>query len=149
MQSVSKRLHKELEDITADPPPCCSAGPRGDDIYNWVATIQGPTGSPYEGGLFFLNIAFPKDYPFKPPQISFKTRIYHCNINSQGAICLDILRDAWSPVLTVSKVLISITSLLADCNPADPLVGSIARKYLTNREEHDRTARLWTEKFAK
>ncbi|KAK9957104.1 hypothetical protein ABG768_011374 [Culter alburnus] len=91
-----------------------SAGPKGDNIYEWRSTILGPPGSVYEGGVFFLDIAFTPDYPFKP---LFCMRIYHCNINSQGVICLDILKDNWSPALTISKVLLSICSLLTDCNP--------------------------------
>ena len=59
----------------------------------------------FAGGVFFLNIHFPTDYPFKPPKFAFTTRIYHPNINSNGAICLDILRSQWSPALTVSKVI--------------------------------------------
>ena len=59
--------------------------------------------SPYSGGVFFLTIHFPTDYPFKPPKVNFTTRIYHPNINSNGSICLDILRDQWSPALTISK----------------------------------------------
>ncbi|CAM4696379.1 unnamed protein product [Leuciscus chuanchicus] len=125
-----------------------SAGPKGDNIYEWRSTILGPPGSVYEGGVFFLDIAFTPDYPFKPPKVTFRTRIYHCNINSQGVICLDILKDNWSPALTISKVLLSICSLLTDCNPADPLVGSIATQYLTNRTEHDRIAKQWTKRYA-
>ncbi|RXN31421.1 ubiquitin-conjugating enzyme E2 E3 [Labeo rohita] len=124
------------------------AGPKGDNIYEWRSTILGPPGSVYEGGVFFLDITFSSDYPFKPPKVTFRTRIYHCNINSQGVICLDILKDNWSPALTISKVLLSICSLLTDCNPADPLVGSIATQYLTNRAEHDRIARQWTKRYA-
>ncbi|MBV96295.1 Ubiquitin-conjugating enzyme E2 E3, partial [Eschrichtius robustus] len=93
------------------------AGPKGDNIYEWRSTILGPPGSVYEGGVFFLDITFSSDYPFKPPKVTFRTRIYHCNINSQGVICLDILKDNWSPALTISKVLLSICSLLTDCNP--------------------------------
>ena len=160
----------------------------------WVA------GSPYQGGVFFLDIHFPTDYPFKPPkvmltwwpyhasiptlypsecipcnpkdqtthgivsskspdslvlwtllvlplpaasvtarsphvteyclcqltrritfwamQVVFRTRIYHCNINSNGQICLDVLKDQWSPALTISKVLLSVCSLLTDPNPS-------------------------------
>jgi len=148
LSSSAKRLQKELAEITLDPPPNCSAGPKGDNLYEWVSTILGPPGSVYEGGVFFLDINFTPEYPFKPPKITFRTRIYHCNINSQGMICLDILKDNWSPALTVSKVLLSISSLLADCNPADPLVASIATQYLTQREEHDKMSRLWTKKYA-
>ncbi|XP_071325467.1 ubiquitin-conjugating enzyme E2 E1-like isoform X1 [Trachinotus anak] len=148
LSTSAKRIQKELADITLDPPPNCSAGPKGDNIYEWRSTILGPPGSVYEGGVFFLDIAFTPDYPFKPPKVTFRTRIYHCNINSQGVICLDILKDNWSPALTISKVLLSICSLLTDCNPADPLVGSIATQYTTNRAEHDRTAKQWTKRYA-
>ncbi|XP_018605865.2 ubiquitin-conjugating enzyme E2 E1 isoform X1 [Scleropages formosus] len=148
LSTSAKRIQKELADITLDPPPNCSAGPKGDNIYEWRSTILGPPGSVYEGGVFFLDIAFTPDYPFKPPKVTFRTRIYHCNINSQGVICLDILKDNWSPALTISKVLLSICSLLTDCNPADPLVGSIASQYTTNRAEHDRIAKQWTKRYA-
>jgi len=100
----AKRITKELAEISLDPPTNCSAGPKGDNLYEWVSTIMGPSGSPYAGGVFFLDITFPPDYPFKPPKVQFRTRIYHCNVNSNGQICLDILKDNWSPALTVSKV---------------------------------------------
>ena len=109
---------------------------------------MGPEDSPYSGGVFFLNIVFPPDYPFKPPKVTFTTKIYHCNINSNGSICLDILKDQWSPALTISKVLLSISSLLTDANPDDPLVPEIANLYKTNRESHDNTAREWTQRYA-
>ena len=89
-----KRIQKELIDLGKDPPTNCSAGPLDEkDQFSWQATIMGPDDSPYAGGVFFLNIKFPTDYPFKPPKCTFTTRIYHCNINSNGAICLDILKD--------------------------------------------------------
>ncbi|MCJ1338942.1 Ubiquitin-conjugating enzyme E2 4 [Bachmanniomyces sp. S44760] len=143
-----KRINKELTDLGRDPPSSCSAGPIGDDLFHWQATIMGPGDSPYSGGVFFLAIHFPTDYPFKPPKVNFTTRIYHPNINSNGSICLDILRDQWSPALTISKVLLSICSMLTDPNPDDPLVPEIAHVYKTDRARYEATAREWTRKYA-
>ncbi|ELU03441.1 hypothetical protein CAPTEDRAFT_211499 [Capitella teleta] len=143
-----KRINKELQDMSKDPPSGCSAGPVGEDLFHWQATIMGPQDTVYHGGVFFLTIHFPTDYPFKPPKVSFTTRIYHPNINSNGSICLDILRAQWSPALTISKVLLSIASLLTDPNPEDPLVPEIARIYKTDRDRYDALAKEWTAKFA-
>ena len=146
--SATKRIQKELADVTKDPPVSCSAGPDGNDLFRWRAVLLGPRDSPYDGGAFLMEIQFPADYPFKPPRVRFVTRIYHCNINSNGAICLDILANQWSPALTLSKVLLSICSMLADPNPDDPLVPDIARLLKTDKNKHDATARQWTQKFA-
>ena len=144
----AKRIRKELDNIKNDPPVNCSAGPDNDDIFNWSATVMGPQSSPYEGGVFYLNIVFPQNYPFKPPKITFVTKVYHPNINSSGGICLDILKDQWSPALTIDKVLLSICSLLTNPNPDDPLVLDIANQYKNNRVAYDMTAREWTQYYA-
>ena len=143
-----KRLQKELLDIQREPPTNCSAGIHGDDIYVWDATIFGPPDSPFAGGTFFLRITFHTDYPFKAPNLKFKTQIYHPNISSSGYICLDILHEQWSPALTISKVLLSICSLLDDPNPNDPLVTEIGTLYKNNPEQYKKIAREWTEKYA-
>jgi ubiquitin-conjugating enzyme E2 D/E len=114
------------------------------DLYKWEGMIFGPSETPYQGGMFKVLIHFGADYPFKPPQIQFLTKIYHPNINAAGAICLDILKSQWSPALTISKVLLSISSLLSEPNPSDPLVPDIAAQYRSNRAEYDETARQWT-----
>ena len=145
-----RRLQKEISDMEKDTDAAtnCSAGLYNNDLFNWQATIIGPDETPYEGGVFSLKIAFPADYPFKPPKITFETRIYHPNINASGGICLDILKDQWSPALNTTKVLLSICSLMADPNPSDPLVPEIARLYNSNRSEFNRVAKEYTEKYA-
>ena len=145
---AQRRIQKELEDIKKDPPVGCTAGPVGDDLFNWQGTLFGPSDSPYAGGVFQLSIRFPTDYPFKQPHIQFLTRIYHPNINAAGGICLDILKQQWSPALTISKVLLSIQSMLTDPNPEDPLVPDIAALYKTNRDAYEANARQWTLLYA-
>jgi ubiquitin-conjugating enzyme E2 D/E len=144
-----RRLQREYTELQADPPANCTAGPTSDaDFFAWEAMIFGPTESPFTGGVFRLQIRFPSDYPFKPPLIIFKTKIYHPNISASGNICLDILKGQWSPALSISKVLLSILSLLTDANPADPLVPEIADLYKRDRAAYDEKARQWTQAYA-
>ena len=145
---AARRIQREHQDLQRDAPENCSAGPRGDNMYLWDAVILGPTGTPYAGGIFKLEIHFPTDYPFKSPKVVFNTKIYHPNISPSGAICLDILKNNWSPALTISKVLLSICSLLSDANPSDPLVPEVADIYVKDRARYDDTARLWTNLYA-
>jgi len=146
--STLKRIQKELKEITENPPYHCSAGILEENIYNWSASIIGPENSPYKGGIFKLLINFPEDYPFHPPKIRFVTKIYHCNVNNSGGICLDILKDQWSPALTISKILLSICSLMDDPNPDDPLMPEIADLYKNHRIKHDINAVKYTERYA-
>ncbi|KAH7554656.1 hypothetical protein JRO89_XS12G0253600 [Xanthoceras sorbifolium] len=125
-----------------------SPGPVAEDMFHWQATIMGPPDSPYAGGVFLVTIHFPPDYPFKPPKVAFRTKVFHPNINSNGSICLDILKEQWSPALTISKVLLSICSLLTDPNPDDPLVPEIAHMYKADRAKYEATARSWSQKYA-
>ena len=146
----TKRIIRELSDFRKDPPLNCSAGPINEaDVFIWEGVIFGPDDSPYAGGVFNVNIQFPVDYPFKPPRVVFTTKIYHPNINTAGFICLDILKQNWSPALTISKVLLSILSMLTDPNPKDPLMPDIAHQYTADRQEYERTAREWTLTYAR
>lgn len=145
-----KRIQKELEKMEKDAPSNCSAGPKTpDNIELWEGTIIGPTDSPFENGIFRVEIKFPQDYPFSPPKIKFLTPLYHPNVDKHGNICLDILKSgAWSPALTLPKVLLSLCSLLTDPNPDDPLWGEPADLIRSNPTEYRRIAREWTIQYA-
>lgn len=142
------RIKKELRALCKDPLPNCMAGPVNDNLTLWEGTLMGPDDSPYEGGVFKLEIRFPDKYPFEAPRVRFLTPIFHCNISKNGNICLDILKKEWSPVLTMDKLLLSILSLLTDANPNDPLTPDIADVYIEDRAKHDRIAKEWTRKYA-
>ena len=147
--STKKRIESEIDNFNKDPPPNISVGPINDnDIFRLQGTILGPKDSSYEGGVFFLNILYPKDYPFKPPKVTFITKIYHPNISRYGDIFLDILRHNWTPALTVSKILLSISSLLTDPNPDFALEPEIAKLYKNDRLQYEKNVREWTKKYA-
>ena len=147
--SVIKRLTQELHELrTGNNDYNFSTAPINDsDITKWSAVIKGPDDTVYQNGCFHLSIVFPDEYPFKPPVVKFITKIYHPNINA-NSICLDILKTRWSPVLTISKVLLSISSLLSEPNPQDPLVPDIAKQFLHHRASFEQTARQWTQLYA-
>ncbi|KAE8667235.1 hypothetical protein F3Y22_tig00112429pilonHSYRG00075 [Hibiscus syriacus] len=113
---ASKRILKELRDLQKDPPTSCSVGPVAQDMFHWQATIVGPSDSPYAGGVFLVTIHFPPDYSFKPPKVAFRTKVFHPNINSNESICLDILKEQWSPALTISKGMDSSMASIGDNN---------------------------------
>jgi ubiquitin-conjugating enzyme E2 C len=87
-------------------PPGISAFPDSDNILKWTATIAGPEGTPFHGLEFKLLFEFPHNYPYQPPVVAFQTRIFHPNIDLNGAVCLDILKDKWSAIYNVQTVLL-------------------------------------------
>ncbi|EGD74158.1 ubiquitin-conjugating enzyme E2 D4 [Salpingoeca rosetta] len=143
-----KRLLKEEKDLARSPLDTCSASPVDGDYFHWSGVILGPKDSPYEGGCFFVDFSFPPDYPFKPPKVWFRTKVYHPNIAEDGRICLDILKSAYTPALTVGKLLLSIQSLLTDPNANDPLRPDVGKQYLHHRDKFTKTAQEWTVKYA-
>ncbi|KAK4594607.1 hypothetical protein RGQ29_018333 [Quercus rubra] len=138
----------ELKKFEKDPPDSCSVGLMDKDMCHWQGTIVGPAESSFAGGLFLVHLHFSPDYPDRPPKVKTHIKGFTPNIDSYGTIGLDILKEKWSPDLSISRVLLSIFSLLADPNFDDPLVPEIAHMYKTDRVKHETTARSWTQKYA-
>ncbi|EGN97144.1 hypothetical protein SERLA73DRAFT_56659 [Serpula lacrymans var. lacrymans S7.3] len=143
-----KRIHREVADVKKEDLGAITLAPSADNLFHWKGSIPGPQGSPYEGGVFNVDVYLTPDYPFSAPKVTLTTRIYHMNISDRGNICIDILKHNWSPALSLFKVMLSLSSLLTDPNPRAYLFPSIATEFIRNREMHDRTARRWTELYA-
>eukprot|EP00553_Chaetoceros_curvisetus_P002106 CAMPEP_0204624956 /NCGR_PEP_ID=MMETSP0717-20131115/10715_1 /ASSEMBLY_ACC=CAM_ASM_000666 /TAXON_ID=230516 /ORGANISM="Chaetoceros curvisetus" /LENGTH=192 /DNA_ID=CAMNT_0051640521 /DNA_START=17 /DNA_END=595 /DNA_ORIENTATION=+ len=144
------RLTKELKAVSKkDDTSGVQAVPKGKSNRHLIGTIIGPEGTPYENGTFDVDIFIPDQYPFEPPQMKFITKIWHPNVSSQtGAICLDILKDQWSPALTIKTALLSLQALLCSPEPDDPQDAEVAKMYLEDIKEFNTTAKFWTESYA-
>ncbi|KAJ7776838.1 ubiquitin-conjugating enzyme/RWD-like protein [Mycena maculata] len=117
--------------------------------FHLKGSFPGPEDTPYQGGHFEVDIVIPESYPFQPVKMKFITKVYHPNVSSaSGAICLDILKDAWSPVLTLKSTLISLQSLLCSPEPNDPQDAEVAKHYTTSKHSFEETAIYWTKTYA-
>jgi len=121
----------------------------GKNSTHWIGRIKGPDDTPYGGGIFTVDIVIPDQYPFQPPKCTFNTRIWHPNVSSQtGAICLDILKDQWSPAMTIRTVLLSLQALMCSPEPNDPQDAQVAKQYKTDMKAFEKQASEWTQKYA-
>ncbi len=140
-----KRLQKEFKTITdlqkQGTDTGWSAGPVNEDLFKWKGFLFGPEKSPFEGGVFEIQINFPTDYPIKAPVVTFVTVPYHPNVYTNGKICLDILADQWTAALQIDQLLQSIRSLLTDPNPSSPANPDAANLYSQNRAKYDEKVR--------
>lgn len=122
---------------------------RDNNVQRLLGFVPGPKDTPYDGGLYQIEINLPDQYPFVPPKMRFVTKVWHPNISSQsGAICLDILKDQWSPALTLKTALLSLQALLSSPQPDDPQDAVVAKQYLSEYDTYCKTAKYWTEAFA-
>ncbi|EGG16851.1 putative ubiquitin-conjugating enzyme E2 [Cavenderia fasciculata] len=145
---LSKRIVKETQRLMSEPVPGISASPLNDNLRYFNVAISGPVESPFEGGVFHLELFLTDDYPMAAPKVRFLTKIYHPNIDKLGRICLDILKDKWSPALQIRTVLLSIQALLSAPNPDDPLANDVAEHWKSNEKDAIATARDWTKRYA-
>ncbi|XP_054168838.1 ubiquitin-conjugating enzyme E2 N [Oppia nitens] len=148
MAVLTRRIIKETQRLMAEPVPGISAIPDESNARYFHVVVAGPEESPFEGGVFKLELFLPEEYPMSAPKVRFMTKIYHPNIDKLGRICLDILKDKWSPALQIRTVLLSIQALLSAPNPDDPLANDVAEQWKVNESEAIRTARDWTRLYA-
>lgn len=111
------------------------------NLFEWQAIILGPDQTSYEGGIYELTLSIPCDYPIKPPKVRFKTEIFHPNIYTNGDICIDILQNQWSEVMSIEKILLSIRSLLNEPNEKSPANPEAALLYKEHRHEFHQRVR--------
>jgi ubiquitin-conjugating enzyme E2 G2 len=168
---ASKRLFQEYKALLTGPPDGITAGPVSeDDLFLWEALIQGPEGTPFEGGIFPAELKFPKDYPLNPPKMKFLGEIWHPNgeiaippehdnvltrvVYTNGEVCISILHppgddpnhyetasERWSPIQSVEKILISVMSMLAEPNDESPANVEAAKMWRERRPEFEKRVR--------
>ncbi|KAH6639084.1 ubiquitin-conjugating enzyme/RWD-like protein [Boeremia exigua] len=152
---AAKRLFKEYKALSSDPPEGINAGPvTEDDMFLWEALIQGPEGTPFEGGVFPAELKFPRDYPLAPPKMRFLTDMWHPNVYNSGEVCISILHppgddplhyeqasERWSPIQSVEKILISVMSMLAEPNDESPANIDAAKMWRNEKEKYETIVR--------
>ncbi len=147
------RMKKELQRLQSEPPYGVSCWSKDGRLDHLEAQLLGAKDSPFEVGVFRLDIRIPPRYPFEPPQVQFVTKIYHPNVDSAGRICLDVLKSppqgSWRPAHNISTVLTSIQVLIAEPNPDDGLMADISHEFKHNRPKFIENARKWVELYAK
>ena len=158
--TAMKAIKDEFQELNSN--PICNIGVSvglvdEDNIFEWRATISGPTDTSYSGGLFILSLKFPENYPQKPPEICFITPIYHININpkvpnmkggeSLGHVCISTL-NWWKPTNKVREALTDIFALFYMANPKSPYGLERADEFLKNRPLYEEKAKYFTKKYA-
>lgn len=149
--AATRRLHKELSElvnkqrdlkfvrIPEDPP---------ESILQWTLLLL-PMQAPYAKGAFRLKFVFPAEYPFKPPKVTFQTKIYHPNIDEKGQICLPIISpDNWKPATKVEQVLHALVALIHEPEPDHPLRGDLAEEFIKDKKKFIKRAEDFTKKHA-
>ena len=142
-------LKKEIEKLRNEPIYTCgvTVGPINNDVFHWNITMLGPKNTPYEGGLFNIVADFPDNYPEQGPKMRFTNKMYHCNIDTNGYICISTL-SSWKKDSNMSEVLPIIFALFFMQNPDSAFDSQKANLYKQNRAEFDKNAREYTKKYA-
>ena len=131
----AKRVLKELKKLGTDVSGGIHVFPDANQPMNhWKVLVEGPAGSPFEGGVFVLRVDIPANYPFSAPTITFETQVYHCNASATGRICLELLHSGWSPTLTLPKAIEAVQILLKNPDTDNALRSWIAEETIAFRK---------------
>ncbi|CAD7086988.1 unnamed protein product [Hermetia illucens] len=145
--AATRRLQKELADLK-------SSGLKSfrdivvdeQNLLFWTGLIV-PENPPYNKGAFRIEVNFPAEYPFKPPKICFKTKIYHPNIDEKGQVCLPIIStENWKPATKTEQVIQALIALVNDPEPEHPLRADLAEEFLKDRKKFFKNAEEFTRK---
>lgn len=148
--SASIRIPKEYDKLTTDPIDNVIFDMNESNIYEWTFVIFGPKDTPYEGGTYQGKLTFPKEYPLKPPQVQFTSKLFHPNVYMDGKLCISILHEGsddtgyehelerWRPINNIRTVFISIISLLSDPNAESAANIDAAKLWRDNREAYNK-----------
>ncbi|KAL4253934.1 Ubiquitin-conjugating enzyme E2 [Abortiporus biennis] len=146
--AATRRIQKELADIKKKPIDGLKVEVEDDNLFKWKGTIKAAADSPYKGGSFQFDFDLPENFPFKPPTVTFKTKIYHPGIDEEGHICVPVLRDQWKPAVTLYSVLLIIQEKLNNPSPDDPFEPDIAALLKSDKSKFLATAKEWTKRHA-
>ncbi|KAG7452681.1 ubiquitin-conjugating enzyme [Guyanagaster necrorhizus] len=144
-----RRIQKELKDIASNPIEGISVDTADDNMFHWNCSIKAASDSPYKGGTFRFSMILPQNFPFKAPNVTFSTKIYHPGINEEGSICIPVLRDEWKPSVTLSSVLSVIQDKVNNPSTDDPFEPDIAALLKNDKSRFLATAKDWTKKYLK
>jgi ubiquitin-conjugating enzyme E2 L3 len=151
--AASRRLMKEYSDLQKSPNETIQNGVKNlktdaQSILKWTGQIY-PSKAPYDKGSFKIEILFPAEYPFKPPKVTLKTKIYHPNIDEKGQICLPIIHaENWKPATKVEHVIVSLIELIDSPECEHPLRADIAREYTSDLKTFMKKGEDFTKKHA-
>ncbi|KAG9517702.1 ubiquitin-conjugating enzyme, partial [Aureobasidium melanogenum] len=150
---ANKRIVTELGQVSNNPVPGTQVQLAEEgNVFLWEVIMQGPEDSVYANGKFKIEVVLPKEYPFKPPTVSFKTKIYHPNVSNddKGSMCLGMLRsDQWKPPNKIRDVLILVRQILSAPQPDDAVESRIADEYKNHPEVFEKNAKDFVAKYCK
>ncbi|KAF0989123.1 hypothetical protein HZS_5229, partial [Henneguya salminicola] len=136
VMAVTRRLTKDLEELkVGDLKERVSIHVGDENILNWQLTLI-PFSEPYNNYSFIVNVYFPSEYPFKPPKMVFKTKIYHPNIDEQGQFCLDVINNQnWKPATRTERIIRDLLDLIDNPELSSPIRTELAEEYIHKKKK--------------